>query len=98
MSSKVRLLVRAECSKSCRPTFSYKFASTILASRVQLCNIHCGTRPDEIWLSEEETKMDTLCVSKVVSNKLTLLSQKWMLVGVNEQDGVGGVNCCMVPE
>ena len=53
---------------------------------------------DEIWLSEEETKMDTLCVSKVVSNKLALLLQKWMLVAVNEEDGVAGVNHCMVPE
>ena len=51
-----------------------------------------------MWLSEEETKMDTLCVSKVVSNKLVLLSQKWMLVVVNEEDGVAGVNCRMVPE
>ena len=52
---------------------------------------------DEIWLNEEETKMDTLCVSKVVSNKLALLLQKWMLVMVNKEDGVTGVNCCMVP-
>ena len=42
--------------------------------------------------------MDTLCVSKVVSNKLAPLSQKWMLVVVNEEDGVAGVNRCMVPE
>ena len=55
-------------------------------------------RGDEIWLSEEETKMDTLCVSKVVSNKLAPLLQKWMLVVVNEEDGVAGVNHCMVPE
>ena len=41
--------------------------------------------------------MDTLCVSKVVSNKLALLSQKWMLVAMNEEDGVAGVNHCMVP-
>ena len=41
---------------------------------------------------------DTLCISKVVSNRLAPLSQKWTLIMVNgDDDGMGKINRCIVP-
>ena len=40
---------------------------------------------------------DTLCVSKVVSNRLAPLSQKWTLIAVNGDGGMGEINRCIVP-